>query len=1458
MKTNQMKPNRGPEAAIAARERKERIEPASVLFSLRSLCSFAANLLLLLFSAASASAATRYVWQSSPSPAPPFTSWTTAAHVIQDAVDAAQAGDEIVVTNGAYATGGRAVGTNVLVNRVAVDKPLMLRSVNGPQFTIIGGYQVPGTTNGDGAIRCVYLTNGASLSGFTLTNGATRVVDYWPYRDSGGGGVWCESTNAVVFNCVLVGNSAAGFGGGASYGTLNNCTVTGNSANLGGGAALATLNNCTLAGNSARSDGGGANYCTLNNCTLTGNSANNAGGGASDSTLINCTLVGNAAEWGGGANYCTLNNCTLNANSARYGGGASGGTLNSCTLTGNSAIFYGGGASGSTLNNCTLIGNSANNEGGGVASDWDQSRLTNCIVYFNTAPVRANYDSSSILNYCCTTPLPGGVGNIALDPQLASLSHLSATSPCRGAGNATSTTGADIDGEAWGVPPSIGCDEYRVGAVTGPLSVNIVAAYTNVAVGFPVEFTALIEGRTTASVWEFGDGVVVSNQPYASHAWTAPGDYAVVLRAYNESQPAGTSATLTIHVVEAIHHVAVGSTNPLAPYVSWATAATNIQDAVDAVSAAGALVLVSNGVYATGGRAVHGTMTNRVSVDKRLALRSVNGPQFTVIRGYQVPGTTNGDGAIRCVYLTNGASLSGFTLTNGATRTAGEWEREQNGGGLWCESASATVSNCVLVGNSAYERGGGTYQGTLNNCTLTGNSARSGGGARNSTLNTCTLTGNSVSSSGGGAFYSTLNNCMLTGNSAGNGGGASASLLNNCTLTGNSAQVNGGGVSPDGYASSSLINCIVYFNTAPVGANYDSYSDLNYCCTTPLPVEGTGNITLDPQLASASHLSSSSPCRGAGNAAYTTGVDIDGEAWANPPSIGCDEYRVGAVTGPLSVSILASYTNVAVGFPVDFTALIEGRTTASVWEFADGVVVSNQPYATHAWTAPGDYAVVLRAYNESLPGGVSAAVTVHVVMQPVHYVAADSANPVPPHASWATAAANIQGAVDVATVPGALVLVSNGVYATGGRAVVGTMTNRLAVDKPLTVRSVNGPQVTVIQGRQVPGTTNGDGAIRCVYLTTGASLSGFTLTNGATRTNGDYYLERHGGGVWCESDNATVSNCVVVRNSAFGSGGGAYWGTLNDCTLIGNSATNYGGGASLSTLNNCTLTGNSAGYGGGAYGGTLNNCTLTGNSANGQYGSGGGANYSTLNNCTLTGNSANGQYSSGGGAAWSTLNNCIVYWNTATGEANYNQAPWSGPLNYCCTTPMPTNGVGNITNAPLFENQAGGNLRLQFNSPCINAGRNADAAGPTDLDGLPRIVSGTVDIGAYEFQGPRSVISYAWLQHYGLPTDGSADATDPDADGHNTWQEWRCQTDPTNALSALRLLSASPAGTNVTVSWQSVAGVNYFLERSTNLSASPPFTLLSPNLLGQPGTTTFTDTNAALLAPLFYRVGVGQ
>ncbi|MCS6806271.1 MAG: right-handed parallel beta-helix repeat-containing protein [Acidobacteriota bacterium] len=65
----------------------------------------------------------------------------------------------------------------------------------------------------------------------------------------------------------------------------------------------------------------------------------------------------------------------------------------------------------------------------------------------------------------------------------------------------------------------------------------------------------------------------------------------------------------------------------------------------------------------------------------------------------------------------------------------------------------------------------------------------------------------------------------------------------------------------------------------------------------------------------------------------------------------------------------------------------------------------------------------------------------------------------------------------------------------------------------------------------------------------------------------------------------------------------------------------------------------------------------------------------------------------------------------------------------------------NLTGDPRFVNAAGGNFRLQSNSPAIDRGSNAAIAGvTTDLAGNPRIVDGnrdgtaTVDLGAYEFQ----------------------------------------------------------------------------------------------------------------------------
>ena len=287
------------------------------------------------------------------------------------------------------------------------------------------------------------------------------------------------------------------------------------------------------------------------------------------------------------------------------------------------------------------------------------------------------------------------------------------------------------------------------------------------------------------------------------------------------------------------------------------------------------------------------------------------------------------------------------------------------------------------------------------------------------------------------------------------------------------------------------------------------------------------------------------------------------------------------------------------------------------------------------------------------------------------------------------------------------------------------------------------------------------------------------------------------------------------------------------------------------TLYNCTLNDNSASSGGGgAAGCTLYNCTLTENSAF-EF-NGGGAIGCTLNNCTLTGNSA----PDGGGADGSTLYNCIVFYNSDTNNGNYDT---SSTLNYCCTTPLPPSGVGNIDADPLFVDTNGwSNLRLQSSSPCINAGDNAYVTTATDLDGNPRIVGGTVDMGAYEYQTPSSILSYAWAQQYGLPTDGTADYADFDGTGMENWQKSVAGLNPTNSASTLAMFT--PVATNnpsgLVVSWQSVDTRMYFLQCSTNLAARPVYFTIQSNIVGQVGTTSFMDTNAVGTGPYFYRVGV--
>jgi hypothetical protein len=188
----------------------------------------------------------------------------------------------------------------------------------------------------------------------------------------------------------------------------------------------------------------------------------------------------------------------------------------------------------------------------------------------------------------------------------------------------------------------------------------------------------------------------------------------------------------------ATYYVNAGNLGPQPPYTSWLTAATNIQDAIG-MTVSGDTVLVTNGVYAFGGAVMAGNLTNRIAVTNVITVESVNGPWVTTILGAGFP---NGSTITRCAWLTNGASLIGFTLAGGSAGSSGGGS---SGGGTWCASSNAYIQDCVISSNTAELDGGAVYQGTLDSCLIQANSGSVPEGAvYNAVLNNCTIVSNNT------------------------------------------------------------------------------------------------------------------------------------------------------------------------------------------------------------------------------------------------------------------------------------------------------------------------------------------------------------------------------------------------------------------------------------------------------------------------------------------------------------------------------------------------------------------------------------------------------------------------------------------------------------------------------------------------------------------------------------------
>jgi hypothetical protein len=249
-------------------------------------------------------------------------------------------------------------------------------------------------------------------------------------------------------------------------------------------------------------------------------------------------------------------------------------------------------------------------------------------------------------------------------------------------------------------------------------------------------------------------------------------------------------------------------------------------------------------------------------------------------------------------------------------------------------------------------------------------------------------------------------------------------------------------------------------------------------------------------------------------------------------------------------------------------------------------------------------------------------------------------------ASWASPYRSISNAVAKAAAND-LILVSNGTY---------TITAAINPSKVLTIKSVNGPDMTFINGNY-PATSNS-----FIFMGNDSVVSGFTISNFYNTT------ANYGGAIAMYSAGAVLTNCVLHSNSNFGSGmsGGAVYckqGTIVDCVISNNYSARQGGGVAIghvaqltttsAVLRRCRILNNNApllGGGGGVwanYGALVEDCEISGNvsiSGGGlyvQYGSN-----TVINHCQISSNRAT---SRGGGAYLSA--NCTIQQSVITSNS---------------------------------------------------------------------------------------------------------------------------------------------------------------------------------------------------------------
>ncbi|MBN1513493.1 MAG: right-handed parallel beta-helix repeat-containing protein [Phycisphaerae bacterium] len=831
---------------------------------------------------------------------------------IQEAIDAAVDGDEVILADGVYTGSG---------NRDLdfLGKAITVRGASGDPTACV--------------IDCQY-----GGRGFLFVTGEgrdSRVADLTILhgQESGGGAIYCM------------------YGSGP---TISHCVLKDNVANGGDGAALCceyhcnpVLQRCVVEGNRARGQygHGGAFYC----------------GESCNPCFDRCTIRDNAAVSLGGALYSwktkvLFTNCILDENTCPYDGGA----------------VYAAGSNVITLVHCTLTRNSAARGHAfacysGSTPEPSAVMMTNCIVWDGGDEIYNDDGSSFDVTYSDFRGGWPGVGNIDVDPAFAFADdvRLTAISPCIDAGTNTPVTGPvpeDVDGnprplDGDGNRPALsdmGAFEYNPGVPSIALSAEHFGLAGQAGGGaLPAQTLSIRNAGGGELVWSVlseCDWLTVTPQTGESAGEVEDVDLHVDIGALSHGH---YSCLLTVSDQAAVNdprwvRVELDVYDTLLVPSQYGTIQSALDDAVD-----GDVIVLADGTYSGPGNRdidfLGKTVTLRSAADDptlcvidcqsagRAFLFDHGETPETLVTGVTVTNgfAHKGGGA----YCSHGSSPSFVNCRFIANRVSGYGSA---GGALYCLfDSSPRFTDCVLDGNNALGTScsaGAVSCDTRSNaeftqCTISGNTATGSsctGGAivqRTSglTLTDCTITGNVANGAGsrGGAIFgmtaeeTRLTGCLIANNFAGFAGGAIAAMiqktlsLTNCVLRGNTAVEStsyGGAVFSFSCQDLNLNNCTLSANAAYRGRAVACYSGI-----TPSTVRvsnsvlwnggselyqndgsvftvaysdvfggyvGVGNIAADPLFVDPAvgdyRLLSGSPCIDAGdNEAVPPGVMVD-------------------------------------------------------------------------------------------------------------------------------------------------------------------------------------------------------------------------------------------------------------------------------------------------------------------------------------------------------------------------------------------------------------------------------------------------------------------------------------------------------------------------------------------------------------------------------------------------------